>query len=426
MSFEERLIIGNEGQVYELPSLDPLNELARERAVHERFPRVYPREEEAVRGMVNAIKDVWRAGQKNKEYGGLLLRLANAWRKEGDQGVQEFIYGNLAVLISNITSGKIEDFDEYTECEHGDSALALLYKHAGSYELVEAAMPKLERKVFYPDGKDPGAAREEDHDRGVILFVCGYGASLESYGGIFEQFNVPVVAYQLPYDVIGDDPDSVGEAFNRVHKEMLADSLLDDVRYVAGNSIGTMLASRLAVDLCKRDPEKNIQLALVQTGASWPGALKKTHVKFGEQVNRKVKSRGLTFDDFSEATKEYNPIELAGDFSERIDSGQMKLTLCVGLADKTIYPASEEIEPLLKVLDASRAKGKYDAFTSEVAGHNSAMLFFLWLARQKATEWSRVCKFFDPETDTIETPEALEKYHRRRSKRRVQHLTGVR
>ncbi len=392
-----------------------LGSLADERVAKEKFPQVYPEESQAVRGILKEIKSLWEKGQKAKEYLGLLLGVANSYREKGAEGVQTFIYNNLARLISGITSRKIEDFDKYTACEHGDSALALLTKYGGTLELVEQAMPNLERKVFYPKGETGESAQKEACDKGVIFFICGYGASLEPYKGIFEQFNLPVVAYQLPHGVINENPDVVGKTFDDVYKEMQADPLLEKVTHVIGNSIGTMLASRLAVDVGKEREGKSLQVALVQVGRSWQGALERTHAKFADQLRARLKKQGWTLADFQKATEKYNPIELADDFTELIDKGRLDLSLFVGSGDKMIFPVSEEIDPLLKKLDSGKASGKYNAYISEVAGHNSAVLFFLWLAFQKSTEWSRVFKCFNPETDSVKTPKKLERHHVRRT-----------
>lgn len=398
-----------------------LGSLADERASKEKFPQVYPEEAQAVRGFFEEIKSLWEKGQENKEYVGLLLKIANSYRgKEiagvkGSEGVIAFVYKNLAKLISGITSGKVEDFDRYTACEHGDSGLSLLAKVGGTLEEVELANPKLEREIFYPNGESDEAAQEEARNKGVILFICGYGASLEPYKGIFEQFNLPVVAYKLPHGVINENPDMVGKTFDDVYGKIQADPLLEKVTHVIGNSIGTMFASRLAVDVGKKGQGRTLQVALVQVGRSWQGALERTHARFANQLRGRLKKQGRTLADFQKATEKYNPIELTDNFTELIDKGQLDLSLFMGLGDKMISPASEEIDPLLKKFDSGKASGKYNAYTSDVAGHNSAMLFFLWLAFQKSTEWSRVFKCFNPETDSIQTPKKLERHHIRRT-----------
>lgn len=399
-----------------------LSSLADERAAKEKFPQVYPEEAQAVRGFFEEIKSLWEKGQKNKEYVGLLLRIANAFRGkeiagvEGSEGVMAFVYKNLAKLISGITSGKIEDFERYTACEHGDSALSLLAKVGGTLKEVEQNTPKLKREIFYPNGESDETAQREAQDKGVILFICGYGASLEPYKGIFKQFNLPVAAYQLPHGVINENPDVVGKTFDDVYEEIRTDPLSEKVTHVIGNSIGTMFASRLAVDICNTNENRKLQVALVQVGRSWQGALERTHAKFAKQLRARLKERGRTLADFQKATEKYNPIELADDLSELIQSDQLDLSLFMGLGDKMISPASEEIDPLLKTFDSGKASGKYNAYTSEVAGHNSAVLFFLWLAFQKSTEWSRVFKCFNPETDSIQTPKELAHHHIRRTK----------
>lgn len=397
-------------QLYRL-GLD-LERLARERDSRQEFPAVYPEEPRAVHGFWEEVRSLYEKGQKTKEYVALLSRMAYAYKEKGGEGVRGFIYENLDGLVSNITSGEVKDFDTYRDFEYGDSALALLGRYIATLELTEKALPKLEREVFYPGGEES----ERAFDRGAILFVCGYGATFEPYTRIFNHFNLPVVAYQLPHGVISENPDSVGETFNNVYGEILKDPLLGKVTHVIGNSIGTMFASRLAVDLGSEDPERNIKVALVQVGMGWQGALEKTHAKFGRQLRERVAKRGLTLEDFSEATQKYNPGALVDDLSELVSRGQLDLSLFIGLGDKVISPASEEIEPLLKKLDSGKASGKYNAYTSEVAGHNSAVLFFLWLAFQKVTEWSRVFKCFNPETDLIETPTELLHYHIRRTK----------
>lgn len=400
-------------QVYLLERERELEELAQERAEHLEFPEVYPQEKQAVRGLWKEVKALWKKGEKTKEYVGLLLRIADAYKARGIRGVEGFMYENLDGLVSTITSGKVEDFDQYRDCEHGDSALALLCRFGGTMELVEQSLPELKREIFYP-GSERG---EAVFDKGVILVICGYGATLEPYKGIFSHFNLPVIAYQLPHGVIHEDPKFVDKTFDQIHEAILQDPLLDKVTHVIGNSIGTMFASRLSGDLCNKSPDKNIKTALVQVGRGWQGAVEKTHTKFGRQVRGKLKKLGLTLEDFSSAVKKYNPGELVDELSEYIDRGQLELSLFVGLGDKVIYPAHPEVDPLLEKLDQSRAGGKYDAFTSEVAGHNSAMLLFLWLMQQKATEWARVFKGFDPEADSVQTSEKTGKYHTRKAKR---------
>ncbi len=390
-----------------------LEKLARERAERKEFPEVYPEEPQAVRGFLTEVKSLWEKGRETKEYAGLLLRVANAWKENRAEGVLHLIYGNLNELISEITSKRIEDFDAYRDCEYGDRALALLGQYFSTLERNEQTLPKLERGVFYPGGE----ANEQTFDRGAVLFICGYGATLEPYTGIFRHMNVPVVAYQLPHGVINEDPNVVGETFHAVYGAIQEDPLLDKITHVVGNSIGTMFASRLAIDLCRQDPERNVELALVQVGMGWQGALEKTNAKFGRQLRDRVARRGLTLADFSGAVDAYNPGTLVGDMAEFVDGSRLNLSVFAGLGDQMISPAAQEFEPLLKKLDSSKASGKYNAYTSEVAGHNSAVLFFLWLAFQKATEWTRVFNVegFDLKTDIIHTPEAVTRHHIRRT-----------
>ncbi|MBI2625808.1 hypothetical protein HYW68_02045, partial [Candidatus Parcubacteria bacterium] len=351
-----------------------LEKLARERAERKEFPEVYPEEPQAVRGFLTEVKSLWEKGRETKEYAGLLLRVANAWKENRGEGVMHLIYENLNELISGITSGKIKDFDAYRDCKYGDHALALLGQYFSTLERNEQALPKLERRVFYP-GEEKN---EQASDRGAVLFICGYGATLEPYKGIFRHMNVPVVAYQLPHGVISEDPNAVKEVFGSVYDAMREDPLIGNVTHVIGNSIGTMFASRLAVDLCREDPERNVELALVQVGMGWQGALEKTNAKFGRQLRDRVARRGLTLADFSEATEPYNPGALVDDTAEFVANSRLNLSLFAGLDDQMISPVAQEFEPLLKKLDSSKASGKYNAYTSDVACHNSAVLFFLW------------------------------------------------
>ncbi|MBI2355907.1 MAG: hypothetical protein HYV13_01710 [Candidatus Doudnabacteria bacterium] len=391
---------------------EPLTELERlaiQRVQFEHFPYVYPYEAETVHELVEDIKRLWESGVKKKELAGYLLRVAEAYRQNGVEGVWAHIYRNLDRMINEITSGQVGDFDKYRDIENGDSAIALLARYGGSLELVEQSCPELKRDVIYPEGQ----AEHEGANQGVVLFICGYGATTTPYKGIFRNFRLPVVAYQLPHSVIGEKPEQVAETFNKVRQEILKDPLIDKVTHVMGNSIGTMLASRLSIDLCHQNPDRKIQTALVQVGTSWQDALARTNAKFAAQLRERLARQGLSFKDFDKVLRQFNPIDLTDDLSELLSHGQLDLSMFIGLGDKMISPAREAVDPLLEKLDSSKAKDRYNAYISKVAGHNSVMLMLLWLMSQKATEWAVILKSFDLERDKVETAKA-ERYHARK------------
>lgn len=446
MHFEERPVISEvDSALYEysteLARLGKYEELARQRqAQGERYPDLYPGEPEAVRGVVAAIRELARSGKEKAEYGfqtinerknylALLLNVAKAYWNGKETGVMNFIYEKLAGFISDITEGKIEDFDSYTPATHGDRGIALLSEKGGSMALVEASNPELRRTVFYQGTEISDEDAQKVAGDGMMVFICGYGASRKPYEGIFEQFRLPIVVYELPHGVVNDDPSVVAEAFQGVREELVRDPFYDKITHVVGNSIGTMFASRLAADICRSDSERNVQLALIQTGATWQSAVEHTHAKFADELRAKIHDRGLTFDDFVESTKGFNPVDLVDEFAEYADKGKLDMTLCIGLGDAMITPALPQVQPLLDKLAAnSKISSRYDYYASEVAGHNQAMLFFLWLCTQKATEWWRVFKDADPDESlhTFErAPAAVVKHHRRRAHREMPTLAHV-
>jgi pimeloyl-ACP methyl ester carboxylesterase len=406
----------------EISRFNELRAFAAERAVSgEKYPKVWPREGEAVNafiGVMTTLREQVREKKQSADYFILMSKVAGAYLRGGGERLTKFIYKELAELISEITSGQVDDFDSFKRCENGDEGLALLAQVGGSMELVAESNRKLQRTVFH-EGKELNEqeAQEASAD-GAVLFICGYGASRTPYEGIFSQFRLPVIVYELPHAVVHDDPEVVKQTFDLVHRRMLDDPLLPKVTHVIGNSIGTMFASRLAVDICEQDPERNIELALVQVGASYGGALQNTHAKFADQVRERMEHKGVTFDDFSDAVKNYNPIELVAEFAKYAEENRLDLTLVAGYGDRMITPARTQINSLLNRIDSDpRMRGKHDVFGSEAAGHNSAMLFFLWLGLQKATEWSRIFKSFDLEKDSVETTRRVSKYHPRRTRR---------
>lgn len=386
--------------------------LARRRASHLENPDVYPGEFKSVREFLGRVRDIWK-NNENVGYAKYLSRLAYSYihRFKGMQGVDDFISNNLDVLISDILAGRVEDFDKKQSIKQGDNALALLAQCGASLRVVEKLTPSIERKEYNIGDK------EIDLKKGVVLFVCGYGAPLRLYEKIFALMNRPIVAYQLPHHVISPNPQSVREAFDEVYHKIVNDPHLDKVTHVVGNSTGTMFASKLALSLSKKDrrekgaeARKSIKLALIQTGTSWPEAMKRATGKFARQVRDVMKNKKISWEDFAEATKGYNPIDLADDLGKLIAEGQLDLSLFAGLDDKNISPARAVINPLLKKLDSLGVS--YNAFLSDKAGHQSAVLFFLWLSIQKKTEWGHI--FGDSDVGEERGREKAGKYHVRR------------
>lgn len=375
-------------------------------------------EKEVVDGLYNEIKRLVQEPDHARYVGRFLSATLSSAITERNpaKGAEEFIYGNLDELITNLYEGKIDDFDAYRDCELGDKTLSMLGRLAAGLEMAKESSPEYERKVFYPEGIE----QENAFENGAVLFFCGYGAQTRPYEGIFERMNVPVICYTLSHKVINEDPDVVQEGFDEVAEAAKNDPNFDKVTHVIGNSTGTMLASNFAVNVLEEEPERNLDVALIQTGASWQEALKRTRAKFAQEFREKLDEKGIDFDDFSDATREYNPIDLSDGLAKLINEGRLDFDVFSGGGDRMITPAHEVVDPLLNALDEKGAEGKYNAYNSGKAGHQSATLFFLWLATEQETEWGRVFNNFKGEI--TETPER-DKYRDRRKE--VQEGTGI-
>lgn len=299
------------------------------------------------------------------------------------ESTTEAIKERLDGLIYDLSHNQVANFDEYRLCEHGDEVLAYLSKYFYGLEGVAESNPRLERKIFN-EGRG--------YEKGAVLFICGYGATFEPYTRIYDKMNRPIIAYQLPHSIVGDDPEKVGEVFNQISAAIKEDPALKHVTHVIGNSIGTMFASRLTIDIIEENPEINLDTALIQTGSGYPDALEHTNAKFNDQLRRKLKEKGLTFADFQKATEKYNPINLTEKLGTLAKKESLNLSIFMGLNDKMITPALELFEPLKQKMDKEML-GKYDLFSSNTAGHSAAILFFLWLCNQQQTKWSEIFDF---------------------------------
>lgn len=360
------------------------------------FPHVYPNEaaaaDEILKEINSAIKNVSQRSEDWKRkagYGLYLTKMVGSFIKGGVKGVSGFVYENLEDLVTNLTSGKIEDFDTYRDCEYGDSALALLGKTVYPLGIQKKMFPNIKREIFLPTDRD-GKEQKENFKEGAVLFVCGYGATLEPYKKIFKHIKKPIIAYQMPHGVVNENPAVVGTAFREVHDALSQEPYLDKVTHLVGNSIGTMFTIKKAIDMLDRDSKRVLNVALVQTGTGWAGAVERSTALFGRQLRERAKKQGWKMSDFAAVTHGFNPEDLIDKIAAHLDSGRLKLSLFQGMGDKAISPAREVFNPMRKKLDATKAKGKYKACVSEIAGHNAAMLLFLWAAFQGTTEWSEL------------------------------------
>lgn len=314
--------------------------------------------------------------------------------KEGaGEGVEDFVYGKLQRLIDDLgEEGIIENFDEYKDCHIGDQVLALLGNVAGTRELIQQKSPELIREVIMPEGVDSA----DMHD--PVIFIAGYGASLKPYELIFKShFNRPVIAYQMPYDLLDEDPEHVQKSFESICEVIARDpqiSGLTNIKII-GNSIGTMPAQKVARMLLAENPERTVDLAEIQTGTSYVDALKNTEGKFAKQFRESLEERGMSLDDFREATSDFNPLDNAAELGQLAKDGRLNLSIFGGYNDYLISGAEHELMgPLFEALDES-GEGSYDAFITKEGGHNAAVLFFLWMATHKATPWAEVLKSFE-------------------------------
>ena len=200
----------------------------------------------------------------------------------------------------------------------------------------------------------------------------------------------------------------VEAVFDQLRDVIVNDPLFNNVTHIIGHSIGTMLACRAALDLCQRNSGKKVETALIQVGTSWQEALAHTRARFAYELRKELTHRNLTFDDFSEILKEYNPDMLVDELAELIVENRLDLSLFIGLGDKLIYPSTELIFGLLEKFNNSKASGLYSAYLSKTAGHYSSPLFFLWLMTQKQTIWSRILGI-EPTISSIDSRNNMDK-----------------
>jgi hypothetical protein len=212
--------------------------------------------------------------------------------------------------------------------------------------------------------------------------------------------NKPVIAYQLPYTLVGEQPEKVGEAFNMVYDTIMNDPDLSKVTHIIGNSTGSMFASKIAATVAtsRQHVTDPLSVALVQTGTGWCDAMERTQSLFARQLRHSMRRQPgsfipTTFEDFRNYTTRYDPITNAPDLAREVAKEKLHLSLFFGMGDKMITPDPELVNPLLESLDGNGARGKYEAYSSDVVGHNASMLYFLWLSRMGASRWSEIFSF---------------------------------
>lgn len=338
------------------------------------------------------------------------------------EGVQGFVYGRLQELIDMLgEKGAVDDFDKYRPCHTGDQVLSLLGNYAGTRELIKQKSPELKREVCMPEGVEEA----EMHD--PVIFIAGYGATLKPYKMIFtSHFNRPVIAYQMPYDLLDEDPEHVRKSFESICEVIASDPQITGLKNVKiiGNSIGTMVAQKVSRMLLTEDPERTVDLAEIQTGVGYVDALKNTQGKFANEFRDSLAERGMSLDDYRDATSEFNPFDNAAELGRLAKEGRLNLSIFGGYNDYLITGAEHELMgPLFEALD-TYGEGAYDAFITEEGGHNASVLFFLWLSTHKATPWAEVLKSYE-EGETVGATELNARHQIRKNERRQNNLSAA-
>lgn len=287
---------------------------------------------------------------------------------------RKFVLNFLERMVKDVASGRVQDFERYEPAHWGDKTLSMIVSQYASSKYVRVSCPSLKRKVYNYSENNVSSVGN------CVLFVCGYASTFETYESFFNEFSCPIVAYQLPYTLINTNPDVVKEAFESTYEEICHDPMFEQFTHVIGNSIGTMIASRIAVEHAERHPTLTT-LILVQTGSGYLPAVQRSKALFTKEMREELKDDDM-YKKIERITSRYDPECLAPDMGKLSKRREFKLIIVQGMNDRVIVTADALLNPLIEKLERCDVKG-YEIYKSERGGHNSAMLYFLWLIKHK-------------------------------------------